>query len=164
LKSVDIAVRSGADTRAILGDRPRWKTAKIALGLLLGRGGRPGGDAEAGVGRPGQRQPAAAALGLEDVVVPAVAGQLEQLSVAAQVPSPQEGQGPQSLGQLRQLSVEPQTPSPQTLSVPQAVPFVTLVPWSSQTGVPLLQLILPAWQAFSGVQSLSCWQSWQLPL
>lgn len=37
LKELGGALFKIADTRAILGDHPRWKTVKIALGLLLGR-------------------------------------------------------------------------------------------------------------------------------
>jgi hypothetical protein len=57
-----------------------------------------------------------------------------------------------------------QPPAKHVWPVPQLVPSRTAVPWSSQTEVPVAQLVSPAWQGLPvGVQATSAAQATQEP-
>lgn len=55
------------------------------------------------------------------------------------------------------------TPPPQTRFVPQAVPSAIGTEVSEHTGAPVLQLMVPAWHGFTGVQEIPAWQPTQPP-
>jgi len=55
------------------------------------------------------------------------------------------------------------TPPPQTRFVPQLVPSATGAEVSEQTGAPVLQAMVPAWQTLTGVQEVPAAHGTQPP-
>jgi hypothetical protein len=77
--------------------------------------------------------------------------QTERPVAQSVAPSWQSGSG--CVAQDRFAAHGAQAPALHTWSTPQAVPFATLLPVSPQTGVPVEQETIPAWQEFAGVHA-----------
>jgi hypothetical protein len=56
-----------------------------------------------------------------------------------------------------------QAPPLQTRLAPQLVPFATGACVSEQTGAPVLQVLVPAWQRLLGVHASPAWQAVHAP-